>query len=139
MITLIIGGAKSGKSMYAQNLSRELKNNSGNMIYVATMNPSGEEDLNKINNHIKDRIGYGFITIEIQRNLNNILSRINKNDTLLIDSLTSIVTNEMFIGKDFNNKVQDKIVDELINITKNSLNVIMVSDYVFSDSISYDC
>lgn len=138
MICLIIGGAKSGKSMYAQNLTKKLQNNSGNMFYVATMNPSGEEDLIRINNHIKDRIGYGFKTIEIQKDLENIFSEIDKNDTLLIDSLTSIVTNEMFDFETFKNSVHYKIINELKTLGNKALNIVMVSDYVSSDSISYD-
>lgn len=138
MICLIIGGAKSGKSMYAQNLSKELENISGNMYYVATMNPYDEEDSKRIDNHIKEREGYNFKTIEVQRNIGSIVNKIDKNDTLLIDSLTSIVTNEMFVLNEFNENVQKDIVNELKNISESASNVVMVSDYISSDSIIYD-
>lgn len=138
MICLVIGGAKSGKSMYAQNLSKELENSSGNLYYVATMNPYDEEDSKRIDNHIKEREGYNFKTIEIQRNIESIVNKIEENDTLLIDSLTSIVTNEMFVSNEFNENVQNNIGYALKNISEKVSNIIMVSDYISSDSIIYD-
>ena len=138
MICLVIGGAKSGKSMYAQNLSKELENESGNLYYVATMNPYDLEDLKRIENHLKEREGYGFETIEVQRNIGSIASEIEKKDTLLIDSLTSIVTNEMFNLDEFNENVKSNIINGIKSISDVALNVIMVSDYISSDSIHYD-
>lgn len=138
MICLVIGGAKSGKSMYAQNLSKKLEYISGNMYYVATMNPHDEEDSKRIDNHIKEREGYNFITIEMQRDIGSIVNKIEKNDTLLIDSLTSIVTNEMFVLNEFNENVQKDIVNGLKKISEKSSNIVMVSDYISSDSIIYD-
>lgn len=138
MIYLIIGGAKSGKSMYAQNLSKELENSSGNLYYVATMNPYDEEDTKRIDNHIKERDGYNFKTIEVQRKIESIVNKIEEKDTLLIDSLTSLVTNEMFVSNNFNENVQSNIVCGLKKISKSVSNVVMVSDYISSDSIVYD-
>jgi len=138
VICLVIGGAKSGKSMYAQNLSKKLENESGNLYYVATMNPYDLEDLKRIENHLKEREGYGFDTIEIQRNIGSIASKIEKKDTLLIDSLTSIVTNEMFVSNDFNENVKSNIINGIKSISNVALNVVMVSDYISSDSIHYD-
>ncbi len=119
MICLVIGGAKSGKSMYAQNLSKELENKDSNLYYVATMSPYDEDDLKRIENHLKEREGYGFQTIEVQRNIDNIINKIEKNDTLLIDSLTSLVTNEMFVLNEFNENIQNNIIMSLKNISKN--------------------
>lgn len=138
MIYLIIGGAKSGKSMYAQNISKKLENHSGNLYYVATMNPYDCEDLKRIENHLQEREGYGFKTIEVQKDIRSIISKIEKNDTLLIDSVTSIVTNEMFIGNYFNENVQNNIITSIKDISENVLNLVIVSDYIESDSIFYD-
>lgn len=138
MICLVVGGAKSGKSMYAQNLSKKLQNESGNLYYVATMNPYDLEDLKRIENHLKEREGYGFETIEVQRNIGSISSKIEKKDTILIDSLTSIVTNEMFVLDEFNENVKSNIIDGIKSISNFALNVVMVSDYISSDSIHYD-
>ena len=84
MIALVVGGAKSGKSMFAQDLAKSLNESfkiyleedlevdlhenpeikNGKLYYVATMNPYDLEDLKRIENHLKEREGYGFNTIE---------------------------------------------------------------------------
>lgn len=162
MIALVVGGAKSGKSMFAQNLAKSLnesfeiclkeykddlerildnpfKNKSGKLYYVATMNPYDLEDLKRIENHLKEREGYGFNTIEETMDMGKVSKMIQKEDTVLIDSITSLVTNYMFRGKEFYKDVSDDILSGILEIINNSKNVVIVSDYLFSDSIQYDC
>lgn len=139
MIVLIVGGAKSGKSMFAQNLAKSLENKDVGLHYVATMNPYDLEDLKRIENHIKEREGYGFNTIEETINMNNVVRLINNNDIVLFDSITSLVTNSMFKGKDFVKNVSSEILLELKSLINKAGSIVIVSDYLFSDSISYDC
>ena len=155
MIILVVGGAKSGKSMFAQNLSKslneslknpisgqldgEIEREVGKLYYVATMNPYDLEDLKRIENHLREREGYGFNTIEETLNMSKVSSLIKEEDTVLIDSITSLVTNYMFRGKEFYKDVSDDILSGILEIINNSKNVVIVSDYLFSDSIQYDC
>lgn len=139
MITLVVGGAKSGKSMFAQNLAKSLEKEDGNLYYVATMNPYDLEDLKRIENHLKEREGYGFKTIEETIYMEKVAEKINKNDTVLIDSITSLVTNSMFKGKEFFKEVNDEIILGIEKVISSGANIILVSDYLFSDSIKYDC
>ena len=159
MIVLVVGGAKSGKSMFAQNLSKSLNESlkiyleedlevdlhenteikKGKLYYVATMNPYDLEDLKRIENHLREREGYGFNTIEETLNMSKVSSLIKEEDTVLIDSITSLVTNYMFRGKEFYKDVSDDILSGILEIINNSKNVVIVSDYLFSDSIQYDC
>lgn len=151
MIALVIGGAKSGKSMFAQNLAKslnesckmysegDLENKKGNLYYVATMNPYDLEDLKRIENHLKEREGYEFNTIEETMDMSKVSKLIEKNDTVLIDSITSLVTNYMFRGKDFFKEVSEDILSGLLEIINVAGEVVIVSDYLFSDSIQYDC
>ena len=159
MIALVVGGAKSGKSMFAQNLAKslnesfetylkedldgeledDLKKKSGKLYYVATMNPYDLEDLKRIENHLKEREGYGFNTIEETKNMSKVSKSIQKNDTVLIDSVTSLVTNYMFQGKDFFKEVSNDILSGILEIINVAGDVVIVSDYLFSDSIQYDC
>ena len=155
MIFLVVGGAKSGKSMFAQNLSKslneslknpisgqldgEIEREVGKLYYVATMNPYDLEDLKRIENHLREREGYGFNTIEETLNMSKVSSLIKEEDTVLIDSITSLVTNYMFRGKEFYKDVSDDILSGILEIINNSKNVVIVSDYLFSDSIQYDC
>lgn len=155
MIVLVVGGAKSGKSMFAQNLSKslneslknpisgqldgEIEREVGKLYYVATMNPYDLEDLKRIENHLREREGYGFNTIEETLNMSKVSSLIKEEDTVLIDSITSLVTNYMFRWKEFYKDVSDDILSGILEIINNSKNVVIVSDYLFSDSIQYDC
>ena len=159
MIALVVGGAKSGKSMFAQDLAKslnesfeiyleedlyselegDLKKKNGKLYYVATMNPYDLEDLKRIENHLKEREGYGFNTIEETIDMIKVSKMIQKEDTVLIDSITSIVTNYMFQGKDFFKEVSKDILCGILEIINVSGDVVIVSDYLFSDSIQYDC
>ena len=135
---LNLGGSKSGKSMYGQNLARDIYNGDGKLYYVATMKPCDKEDEERIQNHIKARLGYGFHTIECNRNIISILEKVNKRDIILIDSLTSLLVNEMFNGKEFNKNIYSKIANEILEIGKKVRSLIVVSDYIFSNSFLYD-
>jgi len=155
MIALVVGGAKSGKSMFAQDLAKslkesfniyleedldsELKKKNGKLYYVATMNPYDLEDLKRIENHLKEREGYGFNTIEETMDMIKVSKMIQKEDTVLIDSITSLVTNYMFKGKDFFKEVSNDILSGILEIINVAGDVVIVSDYLFSDSIQYDC
>ena len=139
MIALVVGGAKSGKSMFAQNLAKSLESKSGKLHYVATMNPYDLEDLKRIENHLREREGYGFNTIEETLDMKKVSKVIGQEDVILIDSITSLVTNSMFKGKDFVKEVNEDIVNGILEIINSSNNVVIVSDYLFSDSIQYDC
>ena len=66
MLRLIIGGSASGKSEYAERLVCPLP---GKRIYVATMEPFGEEGRERIARHRKLREGKGFVTAEVPRDL----------------------------------------------------------------------
>ena len=159
MIALVVGGAKSGKSMFAQDLAKslneslknyleedldseledDLEKKNGKLYYVATMNPYDLEDLKRIENHLKEREGYGFNTIEETIDMSKVSKVIQKEDIVLIDSVTSLVTNCMFQGKDFFKEVNEDILSGILEIINVAGDVVIVSDYLFSDSIQYDC
>ncbi|WP_194191286.1 bifunctional adenosylcobinamide kinase/adenosylcobinamide-phosphate guanylyltransferase [Clostridium chrysemydis] len=136
MIVLVIGGSKSGKSSLAENISYNLKKE-GILYYLATMNPKDLEDLKRIEKHISSREKYNFKTIEIKSDI-KMVKDIKGSDTMLLDSVTSLVTNEMFKENNFNLSVKDKITSEVESLSKRLKNLILVSDYVFSDSKRYD-
>ena len=138
MIMLLVGGSKSGKSMSAQRYSKVLENKDGDLYYLATMKPSDLEDNLRIEKHLLDRKDWGFITIEKHRDLQDIVDKFNNKDTILLDSVTSLVTNEMFFCDNFISNVSDKILKDIKIIAKKVENLIIVTDYLFSDSIIYD-
>lgn len=133
---LIIGGSKSGKSEIGEKMALTL--NKDKVIYIATMKPYDKEDEERIKKHIENRSGLNFITLEVQRNLHEIINSIKYNDTILIDSITSLLTNEMFVGSKIIKNSSAKILNGLKRIMEKAENIIIVSDYIFNDSIQYD-
>lgn len=76
MNIFISGGCKNGKSHHAQELVRCMaEEKSLPMYYIATMISTGPEDDIRIKRHIRDREGWGFITLEQPRNLCDLLDR----------------------------------------------------------------
>ncbi|WP_300349068.1 bifunctional adenosylcobinamide kinase/adenosylcobinamide-phosphate guanylyltransferase [Clostridium sp.] len=139
MKILIIGGSKSSKSSYGELFSYRLsKKEKGTLYYIATMNPYDLEDLKRIENHLENRKDYDFETVEKHRDLNEIIETFSENDTVLLDSLTSLVTNEMFNNENFNEFIASKIINHIVELGNKVKNMVIVSDYVFSDCIIYD-
>ena len=138
MIILVIGGSKSGKSSYAQKVTKVIAEDKGKLIYLATMKASDLEDMKRIEKHIEDREEYSFETIEKDKDILDILDCINKEDTLLLESITSLMTNTMFTKEGIINEVSKRIINDITKLKNNLRNMVLVSDYVFSDGIIYD-
>ena len=64
----ISGGAKNGKSMFAQEIAKKLSSE-GHLWYLATMEPRDNEDDARVLRHRKERAGWGFKTAEWGRNI----------------------------------------------------------------------
>ena len=99
MIVFITGGAKNGKSSYAQQLAVELAGG-GPRYYIATMIPVDQEDRERIRRHIADREGLGFETVEQGRDILACLPKVDRNGSFLLDSATALLMNELFLPPD---------------------------------------
>ena len=137
MKIFISGGCKNGKSTYAQNIAKKRQN--GLLYYVATMISTDHEDDERILRHVKEREGWGFVTIEQPINISEILGKCDLNGSFLLDSLTALLSNEMFsaTGEVFKN-AHVKVADEISQILRQAENIVIVSDYIYSDAIRYD-
>ena len=133
---LIIGGSKSGKSNIAEKISLNLNHNK--VIYIATMKPYDDEDEKRIEIHRQKRTPHNFITIEKQNDISEAAASISSEDTVLIDSITSLLTNEMFKGNEIIKDAYEKICRDLKVLMDKACNTVIVSDYIFNDSIDYD-
>jgi adenosylcobinamide kinase/adenosylcobinamide-phosphate guanylyltransferase len=139
MNILISGGCKNGKSGLAQELASRLAKG-GEKYYVATMIPYDEEDRERINKHIIDRSGMGFETLEIGSDIGRCLGQ-GRNGTFLIDSVTALLTNEMFSeenGWEPDPDAGKRCVDGLLDVANGAENAVFVTDYIYSDAIRYD-
>jgi adenosylcobinamide kinase / adenosylcobinamide-phosphate guanylyltransferase len=89
-LTLVLGGARSGKSRYAENLLTAL---SPPWVYVATAEAGDEEMAARIKNH-RERRGAQWRTIEAPRELASALAASGK-APVLVDCLTLWLSNLM--------------------------------------------
>lgn len=139
MIVYISGGCKNGKSSYAEKIANSLKQKDRPFYYIATMIPCDIEDEERIKRHKIQREKFNFTTIDIKRNINELEKNCDLDGTFLIDSTTALLSNEMFLENgDFVEKSYEKVANDLIYIARKIKNVVLVSDYIFSDSINYD-
>jgi len=93
-LTLILGGARSGKSSYAERLATQ---HGGQVFYIATAQPLDGEMAERIANHQKKRPA-SWQTLEIPGAVGALLqSRMQSGtlpaDVILVDCLTLLVSN----------------------------------------------
>lgn len=93
-ITLVLGGARSGKSRFAEGLAPE----TGNKTYIATAEAFDDEMRERIAQHRAQR-GGNWSTIEAPIDLADVL-RGASGEFVLIDCVTIWISNLMHAGRD---------------------------------------
>jgi adenosylcobinamide kinase/adenosylcobinamide-phosphate guanylyltransferase len=92
-LTLILGGARSGKSTFAEDRARELGGES--VLYVATSEAKDEEMQQRVTNHRAARPP-AWGTLEAPRNVAQALRRQNSAArVVLLDCMTFLVANHL--------------------------------------------
>ena len=91
MFTLVIGGAASGKSKFAEAHALKLP---GRRIYLATMEPFGVEGRARVERHRRLRAGKGFETVERYTGLAGLLLPDGAN--ILMECLGNLLANELY-------------------------------------------
>ena len=148
-IIFVTGGAKSGKSKFAEELILNLNNGKQENVYLATSLVFDEEMKEKVRLH-KERRQNNWITVETYKNFENNLNKYfpkTENEiknNMLVDCLTNMIINIIFEEKDVDwdnfdkksyvkiveklNKNVENIVNELLNITSQFENTVIVSN-----------
>jgi len=135
MSTFISGGCKNGKSFYAQRIAKE----SGTpLYYIATMIPHDCEDDARILRHQQERDGWGFETLECGMDILSCLDKADANGSFLLDSVTALLSNEMFALDGIHMEAHIKVAEELEEFVRRAPNTVLVSDYIYSDAMIYD-
>lgn len=147
-LIFVTGGAKSGKSKFAEEMLLKLNNGKQKNIYLATSLVFDEEMKEKVRLHKKRRKDEWF-TVETYKNFENELSNFFENNdkiknNMLVDCLTNMITNIIFENQniDWNNfekklyiqtlkklnKDVEHSVIELLNVADQFENAIIVSN-----------
>lgn len=115
----ITGGARSGKSTFAENLALEKKEQ---VIYIATLKFIDEEMRYRIEKH-RERRAENYKIFETYKDFSNVFKNL-KNETILLDCITNMVNNFMFEEDselDNISSLQSEVIEKNINIHINSL------------------
>jgi adenosylcobinamide kinase/adenosylcobinamide-phosphate guanylyltransferase len=99
MLTLIGGGARSGKSTAALIRAKKHIQEGGRVLFVATAEANDDEMAERILRHQSDR-GDGFDLVEEPRNLESALTTFPNNELVIIDCLTLWLSNTMMSEKE---------------------------------------
>lgn len=140
MKVFITGGAKNGKSSLAQDICLALSKG-GRHYYVATMIPADEEDRERIRRHLADRAGMGFETLECGKQILSCLETADKSAAFLLDSATALLLNELFpdpTSCQMDTTAPERCARELEQFVNSVENIVVVSDFIYSDAQHYD-
>ena len=130
LTSLILGGARSGKSSYAESLARDFN---GPRVYIATAEAGDSEMAERIAAHRKRR-GHGWRTVEEATDLPAALADAAGTGTfILVDCLTLWISNLLLAEEDCDAAL-DALIDTLgksdgqITIVSNEVGLGIVPD-----------
>jgi adenosylcobinamide kinase/adenosylcobinamide-phosphate guanylyltransferase len=144
-LVFVSGAARSGKSAWAEKraLSLAAGDTAGQLVYFATARVADAEMARRVAIHKAARKGKGFETIERYTDVGGAVHLIPPSSTVLLECLGTLLANEMFrIGGPADLQAQEvyvrKIFDDVMSLNSHVANLLVVSNDIFSDGITYD-
>lgn len=138
-VTFVIGAAASGKSAYAESLCL---GHDGPRVYLATMEPFGEEGARRIARHRALREGKGFSTLERTRDVGAAASGLPRGCSLLLEDVGNLVANELFAEGGLSPRDPDAAAREVLGgierLAQAAAYTVVVTVDVFADGMRYD-
>ncbi|PEJ56205.1 bifunctional adenosylcobinamide kinase/adenosylcobinamide-phosphate guanylyltransferase [Bacillus sp. AFS002410] len=131
-LIFVIGGARSGKSSYAERRIKELQTNQNDVVYIATAIPTDGDMGERIKRHQEERSS-DWHTVEQFKQFNKLKMEENflQSKYVILDCMTVMITNLMFerytdidfetINNEQINELEsfiEKEVNELIDVCK---------------------
>lgn len=132
MITLVMGGASSGKSAYAELLATKATQP---LYYLATMQVYDAESAARVVRHRAMRADKSFETIE--RPLDLLRLTVQQRGTLLLEDLGNLVANELYAPDGAGEHTVKAVTDGVRHLAMQSENLIIVGNEVFSGGADY--
>ncbi len=136
-IILVTGGARSGKSYFAEQMCREIGDE---VSYIATCEAFDDEMKARIEKHKQQR-PESWKTYEAFKNLKDLVPNISGNsDTVILDCLTVMVNNLMFYsGVDvekatqteidtLEKKIREELLSFILALKDHKINLVMVTN-----------
>ena len=132
MVFLVSGGAASGKSEYAESLI--LASDARPRLYVATMEVWDRESRDRVRRHREMRRDKEFVTVEAPRNLSD--AAVPRGGAALLECLSNLCANECFGPEGFEG-AYDRIWKGICHLTDTCRDVVIVTNELFSDGVTY--
>ena len=134
MLIEVIGGSGSGKSEFAEGKCMELC--PGEKLYIATMEPYDEESRKRVERHRNMRAGKQFATLEVYTGLEQ--AKIRTGSTVLLECMSNLTANEMYSPEGRKEDTAEWILKGIRHLCSRAEHVVIVTNQVFSDGITYD-
>lgn len=138
-LILVTGGARSGKSSFAEGLCKSQNNSTA---YIATSIAFDDEMKDRIRKHKEDRPQHWY-TYEIYEDIYKIIKDISENHkTVILDCVTLLVNNLMFKSdidydtcspeeaNEVENYIKDQVKKLIQEIKKTDLYVVIVTNEI---------
>ena len=145
MLILVLGGAASGKSEYAEKLAVQAGSEaqSGRMIYLATMRHGSTAEA-RISKHVKQREGLGFETLEDPL----FDKEWPEAQVILLEDIPNLLANRMFSAEgnssagngdisDTRDSLPLQLTEEVLKLRQRTEELIIVSGDIFRDGTEY--
>jgi adenosylcobinamide kinase/adenosylcobinamide-phosphate guanylyltransferase len=136
----ITGGARSGKSSFAERIAEEIAvRTGGSLLYIATGVPLDLEMKDRIKKHQQDRENQQaqWNTMERSVNIGDLAPLIHNQDILLLDCVTTLLNNELYAaGLKWDQSLYDKIISGILALKEHAGSIIVVSNEVLNEPIS---
>lgn len=127
MIIFVTGGARSGKSDFAQDMAEKIE---GKRVFVATAQAFDEEMAERIQKHQENR-GTRWDALEEPINLGGaIRSILGQYKTILVDCLTVWMSNLLLEYQDQNERISEIVDDFFSGLSESDETIIVVSNEV---------
>lgn len=148
-LIFITGGARSGKSSFAEQYAASLyaRTNNGKLFYIATSKPTDDEMSERISRHQLQRqeSELPWETVECPVDLMTVAEHFRQEDIVLLDCLTVLLTNELFREgsrehllkkKGCQQNVLESILNGIVAIQNRSKMLLVVSNEVLNEPLS---
>ena len=132
MLTLVLGGAASGKSEYAESL---VLKSALPRYYLATMQVWDAECAARVEKHRKMRAQKRFETVECPLHLSRV--RLPARGTVLLEDLGNLAANELYDPAGAGERAAEEILAGLEALSTQCEELIVVSNEVFSGGADY--
>ena len=132
MLTLVVGGAASGKSEYAESL---VLKTALPRVYLATMQVWDAECAARVEKHRKMRAQKQFETVECPLDLGSV--HLPARGTALLEDLGNLTANELYSPEGAGPHTAEAVLQGVETIASQCENLVIVSNEVFSGGADY--